>query len=84
MFSTIRNRLIVIALLVLGSVVSLVPRDVTIRERGPDGRMRDTTIKRVRSNAASTYWAASTSLWSWTRAAVPWPTAQEPSNARSR
>ena len=47
MFSTIRNRLIVIALLVLGSIVSLVPRDVTIRERGPDGRMRDTTIKRV-------------------------------------
>jgi preprotein translocase subunit SecD len=47
MLSTIRNRLIVIALLVLGSVVSLVPRDVTIRERGPDGRMRDTTIKRV-------------------------------------
>ena len=47
MLSTIRNRLIVIALLVLGSVISLVPRDVTIRERGPDGRMRDTTIKRV-------------------------------------
>jgi preprotein translocase subunit SecD len=47
MLSTIRNRLIVIALLVAGSAFSLVPRNVTIRERGPDGAMRDTTIKRV-------------------------------------
>jgi len=47
MLSTIRNRLIVIALLVLGSAVSLFPRNVTIRERGPDGAMRDTTITRV-------------------------------------
>jgi protein-export membrane protein SecD len=47
MFSTIRSRLIVIALLVIGSLLSLVPRDVTIRERGPDGAMRDVTVKRV-------------------------------------
>jgi protein-export membrane protein SecD len=47
MFSTIRSRLIVIVLLVIGSVLSLVPRDVTIRERGPDGAMRDVTVKRV-------------------------------------
>jgi protein-export membrane protein SecD len=47
MFSTIRSRLIVIVLLVIGSFLSLVPRDVTIRERGPDGAMRDVTVKRV-------------------------------------
>ncbi|GIW51040.1 MAG: protein translocase subunit SecD [Gemmatimonadales bacterium] len=43
----IRNRLIVIALLVAGSVFSLIPRDTTIRVRGPDGRMRDTTVRRI-------------------------------------
>jgi preprotein translocase subunit SecD len=47
MLSTIRNRLIVILILVVGAVVSLIPRNVTIRERGPDGSMRDTTVKRV-------------------------------------
>ncbi|MGD8727486.1 MAG: protein translocase subunit SecD [Gemmatimonadales bacterium] len=47
MFSTIRSRLIVIGVLVAVSVVSLVPREVTIRERGEDGAMRDTRIKRV-------------------------------------
>ena len=47
MFSTIRSRLIVIALLVAGSVASLIPRSVTLRERGPDGVMRDVVIKRV-------------------------------------
>ena len=47
MFSTIRNRLIVIGILVAVSVISLVPREVTIRERGEDGAMRDTRVKRV-------------------------------------
>jgi protein-export membrane protein SecD len=47
MFSTIRSRLIVIAVLVIGCVLSLIPRNVTIRERGPDGAMRDVTVKRV-------------------------------------
>jgi preprotein translocase subunit SecD len=37
----------VILILVVGAVVSLIPRNVTIRERGPDGSMRDTTVKRV-------------------------------------
>ncbi|HEX9582860.1 MAG TPA: protein translocase subunit SecD [Gemmatimonadales bacterium] len=45
--ANIRNRLIVIALLVVGSVGALWPRGVTIRTRGADGRMRDTTIERV-------------------------------------
>ncbi len=34
---TLRNRLIVIGLLVAASVFSLFPRSQTIRERGPDG-----------------------------------------------
>ena len=47
MFSTIRSRLIVIGILVAVSVISLIPRNVTIRERGPDGAMRDVQVKRV-------------------------------------
>ena len=47
MLTSIRNRLIVVTLLVIGSVVALWPRGVTIRTRGADGRMRDTTIERV-------------------------------------
>ncbi|MFQ6046701.1 MAG: protein translocase subunit SecD [Gemmatimonadales bacterium] len=47
MFSTIRGRIAVIAVLALGSIWSLLPRDVTVRERGPDGRMRDITVRRV-------------------------------------
>jgi len=52
----IRNRLIVIAGLVLLSVgpppinlagLGLWPQEVTIRTRGADGRMRDTTVERV-------------------------------------
>jgi preprotein translocase subunit SecD len=45
--ANIRNRLIVIGLLVIVSIVALWPRDVTIRARGADGRMRDTTIERI-------------------------------------
>ncbi len=47
MFSTIRSRLILIGILVAASVVSLIPKEVTIRERGEDGAMRDTRVKRV-------------------------------------
>jgi protein-export membrane protein SecD/preprotein translocase SecF subunit len=47
MFGTLRNRLILIAVLVVASAVYLIPRQATIRERGPDGVMRDTVIKRV-------------------------------------
>ncbi len=47
MFSSIRNRLILIAILVGVAVFSLIPRNVTIRERGPDGVMMDTTVRRV-------------------------------------
>ncbi len=47
MFLTLRNRFIIIAVLVLASVWSLVPRKQTQRERGTDGIMRDTTIVRI-------------------------------------
>src|SRR5215204_5708292 len=47
MFSTIRSRLILIGVLVAASVYSLFPRSATIRERGPSGIMRDTTVTRV-------------------------------------
>jgi preprotein translocase subunit SecD len=45
--ATIRNRLILIGLLVLVSGIALWPRNATIRARGADGRMRDTIIERV-------------------------------------
>lgn len=47
MSANIRNRLIFITFLVAASVASLWPRNVTIRTRGADGRMRDTIIERV-------------------------------------
>ena len=47
MSSSIRNRLLIIAALVIASVFSLWPRQMTIRTRGADGRMRDTTVDRV-------------------------------------
>src|SRR4029079_9884417 len=47
MLASIRSRLIVIALLVIGSTYFLVPRTVDLRERGADGVMRDTTVTRV-------------------------------------
>ncbi len=47
MFDSIRSRLIVIALLVIGSIYFLFPRTVSLRERGANGVMRDTTVTRV-------------------------------------
>jgi preprotein translocase subunit SecD len=47
MFSTIRSRVIVIALLIVGSIYFLFPRTVTLRVRGPDGVMHDDTVTRV-------------------------------------
>ena len=47
MFASIRSRLLLIALLVIGSVYFLFPRNVTLRERGVDGVMRDTVVTRV-------------------------------------
>src|SRR5919106_723655 len=47
MFASIRSRLVVIALLVIGSVYFLFPRTVSLRERGANGVMRDTVVTRV-------------------------------------
>jgi len=47
MFATIRNRLILIGLLIAGCVFALVPRTITVRARGDDGIMHDKQEKRV-------------------------------------
>jgi preprotein translocase subunit SecD len=47
MLSTIRSRIIVIALLIAGSIYFLFPRTVTLRVRGADGVMHDDTVTRV-------------------------------------
>jgi preprotein translocase subunit SecD len=47
MFSSIRSRLLLIAVLTVASLYFLFPRNVTLRERGVNGVMRDTVITRV-------------------------------------
>jgi len=48
MFDSIRSRALIIALLIIGSIVALIPRNTTIRERDVNtGVMRDTTVRRV-------------------------------------
>ncbi len=47
MLSSIRNRLIIIVLLMIWAAYSLWPKDVTIRSRGPDGQMRDEVVRQV-------------------------------------
>ncbi len=44
--ANIRNRLIIIALLIVGSIISLIPRSQTIRERDENGIMRERVIER--------------------------------------
>src|SRR5216117_806530 len=49
--STIRGRLILIGLLIVGSIAALLPRNVTQRVFDPAvGRMKDTTVRRVPIN----------------------------------
>jgi len=47
MLDSIRARLIVIGILIAICAFSLWPRNVTVRTRGADGRMRDTTERRM-------------------------------------
>lgn len=47
MLSSLRNRLITIAILIIVSIIYLLPRTITVRERSPDGGMHDVTEKRV-------------------------------------
>lgn len=46
MFLTLRNRLILVGVLVVAAILALIPRKQTVRELGADGVMRDTTILR--------------------------------------
>ena len=47
MLGNLRNRLIIIGILIVVAIINLIPREITIRERGPDGVMRDLKVKRV-------------------------------------
>ncbi|MEE8267495.1 MAG: protein translocase subunit SecD [Gemmatimonadales bacterium] len=50
MFTTIRSRMILIAVLVLVSVYNLLPRDQTIRVRTATGAMKDTVVTIIPPN----------------------------------
>lgn len=50
MFTTIRSRIILIAVLVLVSAYNLMPRDQTIRVRTETGAMKDTVVKIIPPN----------------------------------
>ncbi|HMV31319.1 MAG: protein translocase subunit SecD [Gemmatimonadales bacterium] len=45
--TNLRTRVGLIAAMIIASAVSLIPREVTQRERGTDGIIRDTVVKRV-------------------------------------
>src|SRR5512140_451876 len=47
MFASLRNRLIVIGLLVIFSIYYLIPRNQPVRERGSDGLMHEVLVNRV-------------------------------------
>ncbi|MGH7583444.1 MAG: protein translocase subunit SecD, partial [Gemmatimonadales bacterium] len=47
MLSTIRNRLILIGVLILASIIYLLPRDITVRERNAQGSMVDVQRKHI-------------------------------------
>ena len=46
MFLTLRNRMILVGVLIVAAILALIPRKQTVRELGADGVMRDTTILR--------------------------------------
>ena len=46
MFLTLRNRLILVGVLVVAAILALIPRKQTVRELGPDGVMHDTSVLR--------------------------------------
>jgi len=45
--TSLKTRIGLIVAMVVGSIAVLIPRNTTIRERGPDGIMRDTVVKQV-------------------------------------
>ena len=46
MFLTLRNRLILVGVLVVAAILALIPRNQTVRELGADGVMHDTRVLR--------------------------------------
>jgi protein-export membrane protein SecD/preprotein translocase SecF subunit len=46
MFLTLRNRLILVGVLIAAAILALIPRKQTVRELGADGVMHDTSILR--------------------------------------
>lgn len=46
MFLTLRNRLILVGVLVVAAILALIPRKQTVRELGADGVMHDATVMR--------------------------------------
>ena len=46
MFLTLRNRLILVGVLVVAAILALIPRKQTVRELGADGVMHDSTVLR--------------------------------------
>ncbi|HEY3934652.1 MAG TPA: protein translocase subunit SecD [Gemmatimonadales bacterium] len=47
MLSTIRNRMIVIGLLILASIIYLIPRTITVRERDAQGKLHDVRQRHI-------------------------------------
>ncbi len=47
MLSSIRNRMILIGLMIVASIIYLIPRNQGVRERNSQGVMRDTTVRKI-------------------------------------
>src|SRR5690606_21779094 len=47
MLASLRNRLIIIGLLIVGCIYSLLPREITTRVPGPNGVMRDSVSREI-------------------------------------
>jgi preprotein translocase subunit SecD len=45
--TSLKHRLAIIGVVIAGSIIALIPRSIKLRERGPDGVIRDTVVKRV-------------------------------------
>src|SRR5665213_1294229 len=47
MLSSIRNRMILIGLMIVASIIYLFPSNQSVRERNAQGLTRDTTVRRI-------------------------------------
>ena len=82
--SQLKYRLLLIVALCLVSIWALFPRDVTVRERGADGLLRDTVTRTFRFARGSTSRAAPICSSRWTTRRASWSTRPKRSIARSR